>query len=52
MWRSKRMLNRRGGVLLDFVLVVALVLLGAFALDMLGISFHEILSGALHFFGL
>ena len=43
--------NRRGGVLLDVVLSLAFVLLGAFALHSLGISFHEILHGALQFFG-
>jgi hypothetical protein len=51
MWRSNRMLNRRGGVLLDIVLIVALVLLGAFALDLLGITFQGIVTGAEHFFG-
>jgi hypothetical protein len=44
-------LNRRGGVLLDLVLSLGLVLLAAFALNSLGISFHEILHGALQFFG-
>jgi hypothetical protein len=43
--------NRRGGVLLDLVLSLGLVLLAAYALDTLGISFHEILHGALRFFG-
>ena len=44
-------INRRGGVLLDLVLATALVLIGAFALDLLGITFLEILQGAAHFFG-
>jgi hypothetical protein len=44
--------NRRGGVLLDAVIALGLVILGAYALDMLGLSFREILHGALHFFGL
>lgn len=44
--------NRRGGVLLDLVLAVGLVLLAAFALYALGITFGEILSGAGHFFGI
>lgn len=43
--------NRRGGVLLDLVLSFGLILLMAYALDSLGISFHEILHGALRFFG-
>jgi hypothetical protein len=52
MWLRKHKLGPRGGVLLDFVLVVALVLLGAFALDYLGVTFSEIVRGAAHFFGL
>jgi hypothetical protein len=51
MWPRKRKLNPRGGVLLDLVLVVALVLLGAFALNYLGVTFSQILNGASHFFG-
>jgi hypothetical protein len=51
MWLRKRAMNRRGGVLLDLVLVVALVLLGAFAFDLLGVTFSDILNGAAHFFG-
>jgi hypothetical protein len=52
MRRFFRARNRRGGVLLDLVLAAALILLGAFALEALGISFLEILEGAEHFFGL
>jgi len=44
------MRERRGGALLDGVLSLSLVLLGAFALDRLGISFGEILHGARQFF--
>jgi hypothetical protein len=44
--------NRRAGVLLDAVVGFGLVLLGAFALDALGLSFREIVGGAAHFFGL
>jgi len=44
-------MNARGGVLLDLVLATAVVLAGAFMLDLLGISFHGILHGAAHFFG-
>jgi hypothetical protein len=47
----KRAMGRGGNVLLDLVLVVALVLLGAFALDIFGITFRDILHGAAHFFG-
>jgi hypothetical protein len=43
--------NRRAGVLLDAVLGLGAVLLGAFALDTLGISWTEILHGASRFFG-
>lgn len=45
-----RLRSDRAGVLLDAVLVLGLVLLGAFALDRLGISFGEILHGARQFF--
>jgi hypothetical protein len=48
--RSRRM-GERAGVLLDLVLVVGLVLLGAFVLDLVGVSFANILQGAEHFFG-
>jgi len=43
--------NRIGGVLLDLVIGTALVMLGAFALASLGITFPEILHGASRFFG-
>ena len=39
-------------MLLDLVVATALVLLGAFALDRLGIHLGEILVGARHFFGI
>ncbi len=52
MWRTNRKLGQRGGVVLDLVLAAALVLFGAFALDHLGITFHQILHGAARFFGL
>jgi len=44
--------NRNGGVLLDLVVGTAVVLLGAFALASVGITFPEILHGASRFFGL
>jgi len=46
MWRR----NRRGGVLLDIVVAVGLIVLAAFVLSRLGIGFHEILGGARRFF--
>lgn len=36
---------------MDFVLVLAVVLLGAFALESIGISFAELVHGAVRFFG-
>ena len=42
----------RGGVVLDIIVGGALLLLGAFALAALGLSFHEVLHGAAHFFGI
>lgn len=45
-------LDRRGGVALDLIVGLALILLGAFALNRLGISFHAILHGASRFFGI
>ncbi len=50
MARSHR-LSIRGGVLLDLVLATALVVLGAFVLDLVGVNLAELLSGAGHFFG-
>jgi hypothetical protein len=44
--------NNRGGVLLDLVLAAALIILGAFALDLMGITFQSIIQGAEQFFGL
>jgi hypothetical protein len=45
-------LNRRGGLLLDTVLSLAFVLLAAYALESVGINFHQITHVALRFFGL
>ena len=46
-----RLRNRRGGVLLDAVLSLALLLVGAFILESVGISFTVLLHGAARFFG-
>lgn len=43
--------HRRGGVLLDAILALGLVLVGAWLLQSAGISFHELLHGAARFFG-
>ena len=43
--------DRRGGVLLDIVLALGLILIGAFLLNAMGLSFHSILHGAERFFG-
>ena len=43
--------GRHGGVVLDLILAVAFVLLGAFVLDRLGISFADLLRRAGQFFG-
>ncbi len=45
-----RRMNRSGGVVLDLVLSTGLVLMGAFALNALGISFGELVRGASQFF--
>lgn len=45
-------MNQRGGALLDLVLAMGLILLAAFVLWTLGITFGEILNGAGHFFGI
>jgi len=47
----RRPFNRRGGVLLDTVLSFGLVILGAYALNSMGLTFGELLHGALRFFG-
>jgi hypothetical protein len=47
----RRLRNRRGGLLLDGVLAVILVLLGSYALYALGFTFAEILHGSARFFG-
>jgi hypothetical protein len=41
----------RGGVVLDVVLAFGLILVGAFLLYHLGLTFHTILLGAERFFG-
>lgn len=43
---------RQGGVVLDLVLATGVVLVGAFALYHLGLTFRAILFGAERFFGL
>ena len=47
-----RIRSPRGGLLLDGVLVLAIVLIGAYALNRLGVSFSELVQGAQHFFGM
>jgi len=51
MIRHRRRLDRRGGVLLDAFLSLALLILGAFALESMGLTFGQILHGAAQFFG-
>jgi hypothetical protein len=46
------MRDTRGGLLLDAVLALGIVALGAFALYTLGFTFGEILNGAFRFFGI
>jgi hypothetical protein len=48
----RRLRSHRGGVLLDGVLALGVVLVGAFALSHFGLTFSEILQGAGRFFGL
>ena len=43
--------QRRGGVVLDLILGLGFVLIGAFVLGLLGLSFGEKLQGAGKFFG-
>jgi len=43
--------SSRGGVVLDVVVAMGLILAGAFLLVHLGITFHAILRGAERFFG-
>ena len=43
--------GQRGGLLLDAVLSLGVVLLGAFVLAHFGLTFAEILRGAARFFG-
>jgi hypothetical protein len=44
--------NQRGGLLLDAVLSLAFLLVGAFLLESVGISLTELVHGAMRFFGL
>jgi hypothetical protein len=48
----RRRMNQRGGVLLDLVLSLAFVIVGAFALESIGITFGQLVHGAMRFFGL
>ncbi len=43
--------TNRGGVTLDLVLGVGVILVGAFLLYSAGLSFHTLLHGAERFFG-
>ncbi|MGD0249387.1 MAG: hypothetical protein ABSB97_00615 [Thermoplasmata archaeon] len=49
---GRHRLGQRGGVVLDLVLTLAVVIIGAFALESVGLSFGVLLHGALRFFGL
>jgi len=44
-------MNHRGGVVLDLVLGLGVLLVGTFALYHLGFTFHSLLHGAEQFFG-
>jgi flagellar biogenesis protein FliO len=46
-----RIHTQRAGVLLDAIVALAFVLLAAFALERLGISFGELVHSARQFFG-
>jgi hypothetical protein len=52
MMRRSLRRSTRGGVVLDLVIAFGIILLAAFALESLGISFAELLQDAGHFFGL
>lgn len=45
-------MDQQGGVLLDAVLALGLILVAAFALNALGVTFPQILQGAEQFFGM
>lgn len=49
--RRRSFRNSRAGALLDGIVGLSIVVLGAYALDRLGLSFVEIVHGASHFFG-
>jgi hypothetical protein len=51
MRRIGRRRSTRGGVLLDAVLAVSLIILGAFLLDLVGVTLSSLLQGAGQFFG-
>jgi hypothetical protein len=44
--------SSRGGLLLDAILGLAVILIGAYALDRLGITFGDLLNGVRQFFGI
>ena len=52
MRRNALRTSRRAGVVLDLVVGAALLILGAFVLASVGLTFQQVLHGALHFFGL
>jgi hypothetical protein len=47
-----RLRSTRAGVVLDLVVAVGLILIGAFVLEAVGITWADLLSGAARFFGL
>ena len=47
----RRIRSRRGGVVLDLVIAVGLILVAAFVLSRAGIDLHELIEGARRFFG-
>ena len=49
LWKHR--MGRRAGVLLDLVLSLGLIILGAYALESIGLTFGHLLHGALRFFG-
>jgi hypothetical protein len=50
-WRRALRRTGRGGVVLDVILAFGIILVGAFLLFEMGLTFHQVIRGAERFFG-
>jgi len=51
MWRRSLRRSSRGGIVLDLVIAVGLILLATFVLTAVGVTWSDLVNGFVRFFG-